>query len=83
MRLTVTIRAIQAYELDPEKENGRRFLKKIADHILGLRVKDDIHYLQQQTDEIAKVEITTWPVWAPTIPNITDNIKFVIKEETE
>ncbi|MEK7171519.1 MAG: hypothetical protein AAB739_01285 [Patescibacteria group bacterium] len=83
VRLTVTIRAIQAYELDPEKENGRRFLKKIADHILGLRVKDAINYLQQQTDEIAKVEITTWPVWAPTIPNITDNIKFVIKEETE
>ncbi|MBI4994771.1 hypothetical protein HZC21_03965 [Candidatus Peregrinibacteria bacterium] len=83
VRLTVTIRAIQIYELDPEKENGHRFLKKITDHILGLRVKEASNYLQQQTDEIAKVEIKLWPVWAPTIPNIADNIKFVIKEEME
>lgn len=83
VRLTVTIRAIQAYELNPEKENGRRFLKKITDHILGLRVKEAVQYLQQQTDEIAKVEIKLWPVWAPTIPNIADNIKFVVKEEVE
>lgn len=81
IRLTATMRAIQVYELDPEQENGHRFIKKITDHILGMRVKDAIAYLQQQTDEIARVEITTWPVWAPTIPNIADNIKFVVKEE--
>lgn len=81
LRLTATLRAIQAYELDPEKENGHRFIKKITDHILGSRVKDALEYLQQQTDEIARVEITTWPIWAPTIPNIADNVKFVIREE--
>ncbi|MBI2638173.1 hypothetical protein HYW83_01135 [Candidatus Peregrinibacteria bacterium] len=81
IRLTATLRAIQAYELDPEKENGHRFIKKITDHILGARVKDAMEYLQQQTDEIARVEITTWPIWAPTIPNIADNVKFVIRDE--
>lgn len=81
IRLTVIIRAIQIYELDPEKENGVRFIKKITDHIVGLRLKDAEDYLQQQTKEISKVEIKLWPVWAPTIPNIADNIKFVVKEE--
>lgn len=81
IRVTGSMRAIQVYELDPEKENGQRFLKKITDHILGTRVQDAIVYLQQQTDEIAHVEIKLWPVWAPTIPNIADNVKFVIREE--
>lgn len=81
VRLTATMRAIQIHELDPEKENGHRFLKKISEHILGLKVKDAVAYLQQQTDEIERVEIKTWPIWAPTIPNIADNIKFVIREE--
>lgn len=83
IRLTATMRARQAYELDPEKENGARFIKKITDHIAGMRVKDATSYLQQQTDEIANVEIKTWPIWAPAIPNIADNIKFVIRDEEE
>lgn len=81
VRLTASMRAIQVYDLDPEKENGHRFIKKITDHIAGVRVKEAERYLQQQTDEIARVKITTWPIWAPTIPQIADNIKFVIKEE--
>lgn len=80
IRLTATMRAIQMYELDPEKENGHRFIKKITDHILGMNVKDAMTYLQQQTDEIASVDIKTWPMWAPSLPNIADNIKFVIRE---
>lgn len=82
VRLTATIRAVQIYELDPERENGHRFLKKITDHIAGMRVEQAKTYLEQQTDEIARVEIKTWPVWAPTIPGISENIKFVIAEDS-
>jgi len=81
LRLTATMRAIQVYELDPEKENGHRFIKKITDHILGMSTQEALEYLQQQTDEIARADVTTWPVWAPTIPTLADNIKFVIREE--
>lgn len=81
VRLTVTMRAIQVYELDPENENGQRFLKKITDHILGMSANDAIAYIQQQTEEISNVEITLWPIWAPTVPNIADNIKFVVKDD--
>lgn len=83
VRLTATMRALQVYELDPEKENGRRFFKKITDHIASMRVKDAIEYLQQQTNEIANIEIRTWPLWAPTIPSIAENIKFAVREENE
>lgn len=81
VRLTVTLRAIQVFELDPDKENGRRFIKKLTDHIAGMRIKEAEEYLQQQTDEIAKAEIKLWPIWAPTIPNIADNIEFAVREE--
>lgn len=81
VRLTATMRAIQVYELDPDKENGHRFLKKLTDHILGMSARDAMTYIQQQTDEISKVEITLWPIWAPSLPTIADNIKFVIREE--
>lgn len=80
VKLTVTMRAIQTFDLDPETENGKRFIKKITDHILGLRIDAAKDYLRQQTDEIAQVSIKTWPVWAPTIPNIADNIKFVVNQ---
>lgn len=83
VKLTATMRAIQIYDLDPDKENGRRFIKKITDHITGLRTDDAKIYLQQQSDQIAAVEIKTWPIWAPAIPNIADNIKFVIRNEEE
>lgn len=79
IRLTATMRAIQMYEINPSMENGQRFIKKITDHILGMRVTDAQDYLMQQTDEISQVEIKTWPLWAPTIPNIADNVKFVIR----
>ena len=81
IRLTATMRAIQMYELNPSQGNGQRFIKKITDHILGMRVADAQDYLMQQTDEIAQVDIKTWPLWAPTIPNIADNVKFVIQDE--
>ncbi len=80
VKLTVTMRAIQSFDLNPETENGKRFIKKITDHLLGLRVDAAKDYLRQQTDEIAQVEVKTWPIWAPTIPNIADNIKFVVNE---
>ncbi|PJC37231.1 hypothetical protein CO046_01505 [Candidatus Peregrinibacteria bacterium CG_4_9_14_0_2_um_filter_53_11] len=79
-RLTITMRAVQIYDIESENENGRRFHKKITDHILGLRVEAAKDYLRQQTEEIASVEIKTWPLWAPTIPTIADNIKFVVED---
>ncbi|MBP9717716.1 hypothetical protein KBD59_00255 [Candidatus Gracilibacteria bacterium] len=79
-RITVTMRALQVYDLDPETENGKRFLKKVTDHIAGLRIEAAQEYLQQQTEEIQDVQVKTWPIWAPTIPSIGDNIKYVIQE---
>lgn len=80
MRITVTMRALQIYDLDPETENGKRFLKKVTDHVAGLRIDAAKDYLQQQTDQIQDIEIKTWPIWAPTIPSIGENIKYVIRE---
>lgn len=75
--VTATIKGIEEYELDPERENGQRLVNKIKGHILGWD-RDEAEKFIQNLDEIDKVEIKTWPVWAPTIPNLANNIKVSI-----
>lgn len=81
VRLTTTMHALQTFDLREDSENGRRFFKKISEHIAGMKVSEAHEYLQRQSNEIAQVEIKTWPVWAPTIPNIAEHIEFVVQED--
>lgn len=78
VKVTANIKGIEQYEINPDKENGARLLKKIKDHILGKNVKEAEAYIQN-LPEINKVEIKSWPMWAPVIPSIPDNIKFEIR----
>lgn len=81
IKLTANIKGIEQFSIDPTKENGARLLKKIKDHIAGKDIETAKAFIQN-LPEINKVEIDTWPAWAPTIPNITDNIKFDIRGGT-
>jgi hypothetical protein len=77
-KVTANIKGIEQYEINPDKENGQRLLKKIKDHILGKNIDEAKAYIQN-LPEINKVEIKSWPMWAPTVPSIPDNIKFEIE----
>lgn len=78
IKLTANIKGIEQYEIDEEKENGARLLQNIRDHIAGLNLDDAKLYIQNMP-EINKAEIESWPAWSPTIPNLTDNIEFEIR----
>ena len=57
-------------------------MKKIKDHVVGHQITEARDYIQN-LPEINKVNIDSWPAWAPTMPNVPDNIKIeVVREDT-
>jgi hypothetical protein len=78
--ITATIKGVEQYELSTEKENGRRLIENIKNHIIGKKIEEAENYIQQ-LPAINKVEIKSWPAWAPTLPSVPDNIKIEIVED--
>ncbi|MFC1616365.1 hypothetical protein ACFL21_04440 [Patescibacteria group bacterium] len=79
IKLTANIKGIEQFEINPDKESGQRLLDKIRSHISGRDIEDAKVYIQN-LPEINKVELDSWPVWAPSIPKITDNIEFEVRD---
>lgn len=80
IKFTATLKGIEAYDLNPETENGAKLIKKIKEHIAGKSLKDAEDYVQN-LPEINKVTISTWPIWAPTIPTVLENIDIHVDDE--
>ncbi len=79
VKLTANIKGIEQFDIDPDSENGQRLLQKIREHVAGEDTEDAKQYIQNLT-EINKVEIDSWPAWAPTIPTLLENIDFEVRE---
>jgi len=79
IKITASIKGVEEYVLDPEEESGARLIKKIKDHIAGKSIDEAEEYIQN-LEEINTVDIKSWPVWAPTIPNVVENIKIKVVE---
>ncbi len=82
IKITANIKGIEQFEIDPDKENGLRLLEKIREHIAGLDIEEAKIYIQN-LPEINKVEIESWPAWSPTVPSLTDNIDFEIRDAVQ
>lgn len=79
IKLTATIKGIEAYDFNPENDNGARLIKKIKEHISGKPIKEAEDYVQN-LPEINSVTIKSWPVWAPTIPTVLENIEIEVTD---
>ncbi|MFA6528386.1 MAG: hypothetical protein WCT46_02490 [Candidatus Gracilibacteria bacterium] len=77
IKITATIKGVEEYVLDPEEESGALLIEKIKDHIAGKTIEEAKDYIEN-LPEINKVEIKSWPVWAPTIPTVRENIKIKV-----
>ena len=55
---------------------------KIKEHIAGKDI-DEATFYMQNLPEIDRVEIKSWPFWAPTLPTVPDNIEFTIQSDEE
>ena len=80
IKITATIKGVEEYVLDPEEESGALLIEKIKDHVAGKTIDEAKDYIEN-LPEINKVEIKSWPVWAPTIPTVRENIKIKVSEE--
>ncbi len=76
-KVTANLKGLEEYDINPSRENGERLIQKIKEHIVGRKVQDGKDYILG-LPEIAAVDIKNWPVWAPTIPGIPDNITVEI-----
>lgn len=79
IKMTANIKGIEQYDIDPEGENGSKILDKIRTHIAGKDIEYAKSYIQNLS-EVNKVEIRSWPGWAPTIPKLEENIKFEVRQ---
>jgi len=79
VKVTANIKGIEQFSIDPSTENGQRLSTKIKEHITGKGIEEAKLYIQN-LPEINKVDIESWPYWAPTIPNLPDNIQFEIRD---
>ncbi len=79
IKLTANIKGIEQYNIDEDNENGAKLLEKIKNHIVGQNIDNAKLYIQN-LQQINKAEIEIWPMWSPTLPNITDNIEFEIRD---
>lgn len=77
IKITASIKGIEEFDINPESETGQRLIKKIKEHVLGKSKKEAALYIQN-LPEINKVEIKTWPSWAPTMPKVPENIKIEV-----
>lgn len=82
VKITATIKGIEIYDLNPEEENGARIIKKIKEHIAG-RPTEEVKSYIQNLPEVNKVSISSWPVWAPTIPSVIENINITVLENSD
>ncbi len=76
--ITATIKGIEEFEVSPKKENGERLIRKIKEQVIGKDIREAKDFIQNLA-EIERVEIVSWPAWAPTMPSVADNIKIEIR----
>ncbi|MEK9160111.1 MAG: hypothetical protein AAB383_05275 [Patescibacteria group bacterium] len=81
-KITAQVQGIEEYEIDPELEGGNKLAEKIKEHIAGKSIEEAKAYIQN-LPEVNSVEIKVWPVWSPTIPSLSENIKIKSLSDAE
>lgn len=78
IRITATIKGIEEFDVQPDRENGLRLIEKIKSHVRGKKIEDAENFIQN-LPEINDVDIESWPFWSVQVPSFPENIKIVIK----
>lgn len=80
IEVTATITGIESYQLDDQTVAGGALHDKIITNVAGLDTKDAEKFIQV-LPEVDKVEIETWPFWAPTLPSKAENIRLKVHDQ--
>ncbi len=75
IKLTVNLKGIEEFVIDPAKDAGQRLGDRIKNKVLGMSVAD-AKTLINNFPEVDAVEIKTWPFWITTLPRLPENIQI-------
>jgi len=78
IKSTVELTATEQYILDPLTPPGAKFAKKIRDAVTG-ESKQDALRIVKNLPEVEKAEISLWPPWGNTLPDIPSHISISIE----
>ncbi len=78
VELTVSIKGVEKFDLDPQKRSGADLIQRIKDESVALKISDAEKVIGSMP-EVESVKIDSSPFWTPTLPNISDNINVVIQ----
>jgi hypothetical protein len=78
VKITATLKGIEEYDISPDRQNGELLIKTIKEHVLNMDIEEAELWIQN-LPQIDKVNIDSWPAWAPSMPGIPDNIKIVVQ----
>lgn len=77
IKLSVTVRGVEQYNLDPESPKGKELFAKILEFVPG-KSPTEVNYFLTNLEEIQKAHISIWPFWKQDIPERAGSIKIVI-----
>lgn len=77
LKATATIKAVEEYSIDPQSDEGMRLIKKIKERVADLPI-DEAQNKIQNLPEVHTVEIKSWPMWAPKMPTMIENIEVKV-----
>lgn len=73
IKITVDLSGTEQHILDPLSPTGAVFAKKVRKAIKGLH-KDEALRIVNNFPEVKKAELSVWPPWGRTLPNIPSSI---------
>ena len=79
IKITATIIGIEEFNIDSATIAGARFGDKVKEKILGLEI-EEAENLVGNFDEVAAVEIKTWPIWINKIPHVPEGIEIKLMD---
>ena len=80
IKLTVDLTGTERYVLDPVSPTGARFGKKVREWVKGLPIEEAERILHNMP-EVQGVEVSIWPPWSKTLPEIAAHISIEPQED--
>lgn len=76
IKITVDLTSTQEFILDPLSPDGALFDKRVRDQVTGMN-RDEAERVIKNMPEVERVDITQWPPWSHTLPDIPSHISII------
>jgi hypothetical protein len=77
VKITVSIRGIEAYIIEPKTKKGVHFVNRVKENVSGKNISEAQRVLENFR-EVATVEISIWPPFLRSLPHLPENISVTL-----